>query len=207
MRLINTLLLYTLYSSGYASALPKISRAGRYLFGEDGNRFYIKVSSPSTASKSSKVHCLFPGPFLSGTRRHYKHRPVRTASHYFCDINLTLTNSYSRCFILYNHRSTAFPEPSDYIDPLADASGCARDIPYMKQLGLNTIRVYSVNASENHDNCMSALSAAGIYTMCVSLSPLLSRIHQCSNSVTCNVQYLPNSIYFCVCSGCNQLKY
>src|ERR1700733_3359977 len=67
-------------------------------------------------------------------------------------------------FILY-HR-TAFPEPSDYTDPLADASGCARDIPYLKQLGINTLRVYSVDASENHDDCMSALSAAGIYTMC-----------------------------------------
>jgi len=75
-------------------------------------------------------------------------------------------------FILY-HR-TAFPEPSDYTDPLANASSCARDIPYLKQLGINTLRVYSVNASENHDDCMSALSAAGIYTVCASVSPIFN---------------------------------
>ncbi len=42
---------------------------------------------------------------------------------------------------------------------------CKRDLPFLTQLGVNTIRVYSVDSTLNHDACMSALSAAGIYTM------------------------------------------
>ncbi|EME47200.1 glycoside hydrolase family 72 protein [Dothistroma septosporum NZE10] len=52
---------------------------------------------------------------------------------------------------------------SDVTDPLADYSTCSRDIPYFKQLGLNTIRVYTVDNSANHDQCMNALAEAGIY--------------------------------------------
>lgn len=48
-------------------------------------------------------------------------------------------------------------------DPLADYSTCSRDIAVFKQLGINTIRVYTVDNSKNHDQCMNALAAAGIY--------------------------------------------
>lgn len=43
MLVANTLLATSLALAGVASALQKISRTGRYLYGEDGNRFYIKV--------------------------------------------------------------------------------------------------------------------------------------------------------------------
>lgn len=59
----------------------------------------------------------------------------------------------------------AFGEPSDFIDPLALPAACQRDVPFLKQLTVNTVRVYSVNSSANHDDCMSAFSSAGIYTM------------------------------------------
>lgn len=52
---------------------------------------------------------------------------------------------------------------SDLSDPIADADGCKRDIPKFKELGLNTVRVYSVDNSKNHDECMNALADAGIY--------------------------------------------
>ncbi|KAI2639085.1 glycoside hydrolase family 72 protein [Hypomontagnella submonticulosa] len=49
------------------------------------------------------------------------------------------------------------------IDPLADTNICKRDIQRFKELGVNTVRVYSVDNSVKHDECMQALSDAGIY--------------------------------------------
>ncbi|OHE92959.1 glycolipid anchored surface protein [Colletotrichum orchidophilum] len=52
---------------------------------------------------------------------------------------------------------------SENIDPLADTSICGRDIPKFKDLGVNTIRVYSVDNSKDHKECMQQLADAGIY--------------------------------------------
>lgn len=49
------------------------------------------------------------------------------------------------------------------IDPLADTSICKRDIAKFKDLGVNVIRVYTVDNSADHDDCMSALADAEIY--------------------------------------------
>ncbi|EDN10749.1 glycolipid-anchored surface protein 5 precursor [Histoplasma mississippiense (nom. inval.)] len=48
-------------------------------------------------------------------------------------------------------------------DPIADAEECKSDIAKFKELGLNTIRIYTVDNSQNHDECMAALADAGIY--------------------------------------------
>jgi len=48
-------------------------------------------------------------------------------------------------------------------DPIADENGCNRDIPEFQKLGINTIRVYTVDNTANHDACMTALANAGIY--------------------------------------------
>lgn len=61
--------------------------------------------------------------------------------------------------------TNSFGEPTTFTDPLALGSSCSRDLPYLQQLGVNTLRVYSVNSSLNHDDCMSTFSNAGIYTM------------------------------------------
>ncbi|QLQ81575.1 hypothetical protein HG537_0F03360 [Torulaspora globosa] len=52
-----------------------------------------------------------------------------------------------------------------YIDPLADPEICLRDIPFLQELGVNTIRVYSIDPTKSHDECMDALSEAGIYVL------------------------------------------
>ncbi|KAG2045291.1 carbohydrate-binding module family 43 protein/Glycoside hydrolase family 72 protein [Suillus americanus] len=61
--------------------------------------------------------------------------------------------------------SNPFLEPSTFIDPLANGTACTRDLPYLQQLGVNTIRAYSVNSSLDHDSCMQTFSNAGIYTI------------------------------------------
>ncbi|KAK3813402.1 MAG: Glucanosyltransferase-domain-containing protein [Benniella sp.] len=61
--------------------------------------------------------------------------------------------------VAYQPRS---PVP-DAADPLSRPSDCRRDFGLMKELGLNTIRVYQVDPSQSHDGCMKALEEAGIY--------------------------------------------
>jgi hypothetical protein len=60
---------------------------------------------------------------------------------------------------------TKLIDRSSFVDPLSSSANCTRDIPYLEQLGVNAVRVYSVNASLNHDECMQMLDAAGIYVM------------------------------------------
>ncbi|KAK7206035.1 Glucanosyltransferase-domain-containing protein [Myxozyma melibiosi] len=51
----------------------------------------------------------------------------------------------------------------DTADPLADYDVCSRDIPYIKALGMNTIRVYHVDNSADHSDCMQLLADNDIY--------------------------------------------
>ncbi|KAF1829615.1 hypothetical protein BDW02DRAFT_573789 [Decorospora gaudefroyi] len=48
-------------------------------------------------------------------------------------------------------------------DPIADEDGCKRDIAEFEKLGINTIRIYTVDNSADHDTCMGLLAEAGIY--------------------------------------------
>ncbi|KAL2002255.1 hypothetical protein VTN02DRAFT_336 [Thermoascus thermophilus] len=48
-------------------------------------------------------------------------------------------------------------------DPIAEPDVCKRDIEKFKDLGVNTVRIYSVDNSKSHDECMNALADAGIY--------------------------------------------
>jgi 1,3-beta-glucanosyltransferase GAS5 len=78
-------------------------------------------------------------------------------------------NSYSKAFWTGNTRF--YIRGIDYQpggaskleDPLADTTICKRDIPMLKALGVNTIRVYITDNSKNHDECMQLLADAGIY--------------------------------------------
>ena len=57
---------------------------------------------------------------------------------------------------------------ASFVDPLADAQGCERDIPLMQALGVNVIRVYAIDTSQDHSACMNAFADAG---MTLSLCP------------------------------------
>ncbi|KAF1951623.1 hypothetical protein CC80DRAFT_519342 [Byssothecium circinans] len=52
---------------------------------------------------------------------------------------------------------------SDAKDPLLDIEGLKRDIANFKDLGINTIRIYTIDNSKNHDEGMKMLDDAGIY--------------------------------------------
>lgn len=75
------------------------------------------------------------------------------------------------------------------IDPLADTSICGRDIPKFKELGVNTVRVYSVDNSKDHTDCMNQLSEAGIYLVLDVNSPEYS-IRRDKPAPSYNADYL-----------------
>ncbi|KAH8646819.1 Glucanosyltransferase-domain-containing protein [Xylariales sp. PMI_506] len=94
----------------------------------------------------------------------------------------------------------------EFVDQLADPAGCARDIPYLQQLGTNTIRVYAVNSTADHSQCMSALDAAGIYVIADLSEPGLSinrddpqwttDLYARYTSVIDNMAQFPNTLGF-----------
>jgi hypothetical protein len=52
---------------------------------------------------------------------------------------------------------------ADAQDPLLDIENLKRDVENFKSLGINTIRVYTIDNSKNHDEGMKMLDDAGIY--------------------------------------------
>lgn len=57
-------------------------------------------------------------------------------------------------------------------DPLSDKDACLRDAALLQYLGVNSIRVYNLAPSANHDECASIFNAAGIYMILDVNSPL-----------------------------------
>lgn len=57
------------------------------------------------------------------------------------------------------------PTEAKFIDPLADKVTCNRDIPLLKKLGVNVIRVYQIDTTKSHDYCMQELAKNGIYVI------------------------------------------
>lgn len=48
-------------------------------------------------------------------------------------------------------------------DPLVNVEQCKKDVNPMKDLGVNAIRVYHVDPTQDHKGCMTVLEDAGIY--------------------------------------------
>ncbi|ORX38966.1 putative 1,3-beta-glucanosyltransferase [Kockovaella imperatae] len=128
----------------FTSALPTITRTGKYLYDPQGQRFSIKG-----------VAYQPQGQLAENTQQ--------------------------------NQEQGGFPEPSSYIDPLSSSANCTRDLPYLQQLGVNAVRVYSVNSSLNHDDCMDMFDKAGIYVLLDLSLPLNGSINRAEPSWTTNL--------------------
>ncbi|KAI0277784.1 glycoside hydrolase family 72 protein [Russula brevipes] len=85
------------------------------------------------------------------------------------------------------YQEQGFSDPSSFIDPLANEPACQRDLPYLKQLGINTIRVYSVDSALDHSTCMKTFSAAGIYVILDLSLPLNGSIDRTAPAWTTNL--------------------
>jgi 1,3-beta-glucanosyltransferase GAS5 len=81
---------------------------------------------------------------------------------------------------------------SNAADPIADVNGCTRDVAEFKKLGINTVRVYTVDNSANHDQCMELLANAGIYLALDVNTPnySLNRASETSIQISYNAAYL-----------------
>lgn len=76
-------------------------------------------------------------------------------------------------------------------DPLSDPNACARDIILFQELGINAVRIYSVNPELDHDVCMTLLAAAGIYLVLDVNSPLENQhLNRYEPWTTYNERYL-----------------
>jgi len=80
---------------------------------------------------------------------------------------------------------------SNLADPIADPTTCKRDIAQFQKLGINTVRIYTVDNSANHDDCMAQLAAAGIYLVLDVNSPLYS-LNRADPHPSYNSVYLQN---------------
>lgn len=86
-----------------------------------------------------------------------------------------------------NAENGNFPEPSSYIDPLSSGTNCTRDLPYLQQLGVNALRVYSINPQLNHDDCMRTFNDNGIYVLLDVSLPLNGSIDRASPTWSTNL--------------------
>lgn len=74
-------------------------------------------------------------------------------------------------------------------DPIADTAACRRDVAKFTELGINTIRVYTVDNTADHDECMAELANAGIYLALDVNTPLYS-INRANPAPSYNAVYL-----------------
>lgn len=90
---------------------------------------------------------------------------------------------------------------ADAADPLLDIDSLTRDIENFKTLGINTIRVYTVDNSQNHDEGMGLLADAGIYLALDVNSPKFS-LNRADVFLSYNEKYL-QSVFATVDSFAN----
>ncbi|KAF2163065.1 glycoside hydrolase family 72 protein [Zasmidium cellare ATCC 36951] len=81
---------------------------------------------------------------------------------------------------------------ADAADPLLDLEALRRDVENFKELGINTVRIYTIDNSQNHDEAMALLDEAGIYLALDANTPeySLNRENEASLHASYNDVYL-----------------
>ncbi|KAF3990327.1 hypothetical protein FT663_02169 [Candidozyma haemuli var. vulneris] len=70
-----------------------------------------------------------------------------------------------------NPMNTTGESQDKYVDPLADGDACKRDVKYLADAKTNVLRVYAVDPTKDHDECMKTFADAGIYIIADLSSP------------------------------------
>lgn len=79
---------------------------------------------------------------------------------------------------------------SRFIDPMAETDICLRDLPYLQKLGVNLVRVYSIDTEKDHDKCFQAFADAGIYVIADLSEPDISIVREAPTwDITINRRY------------------
>jgi hypothetical protein len=85
---------------------------------------------------------------------------------------------------MWYHNLSEFEGGSSKLtDPIADTAACKRDVEEFKKLGINTVRIYTIDNSASHDDCMKILADAGIYLALDVNSPQYSLNRQDSSAI------------------------
>ncbi|CAI5759646.1 unnamed protein product [Candida verbasci] len=115
--------------------------------------------------------------------------PIVIHGHFFID-NVTKEPFYVKGIDYQPGGSSGFSPDKD---PLSDPAQCARDIVLFQELGINTVRIYSINSQLNHDKCMTMLAKAGIYLVLDVNSPMPQHhLNRYEPWTTYNLYYLEN---------------
>lgn len=82
-------------------------------------------------------------------------------------------------------------------DALTDVEACWRDAYVFQQLGINTVRIYSLNPDLDHDECVTIFNNAGIYLLLdVNNGEYGSYLNRADPSSTYNSVYLTHVFKF-----------
>jgi hypothetical protein len=84
---------------------------------------------------------------------------------------------------------------ASFVDPLADERACQRDIPYLVNLGINTLVIDGYNADREHQKCMQLLSGAGIYVL-VAINGHSEVAYQFNGTVGTPINYVAVNHFF-----------
>ncbi|KAL9025849.1 MAG: hypothetical protein Q9196_005400, partial [Gyalolechia fulgens] len=87
-------------------------------------------------------------------------------------VNNVTSDRFQIIGVAYQPGGSAGFNPGSGVDPLSNGTLCLRDAALMQRLGVNTIRVYNLDPSVNHDMCASIFNSVGIYLLLDVNSPL-----------------------------------